>query len=266
MSDLKIALPILSQSIGSEPVNAVNARDLHRELEIGQMFAHWIKAQIERAQLVDGVDYMLAENSKLDNQQLAQGQQKIDYIITIDAAKSVAMMSQTEKGAQVRRYFIEAEKALRNPVAALTKIDLARMLIDSEEQRIAAEERAATAQTLLEAAVTGNSQLRLEVKALEPKAAYFDATLSAKNSFPVTIIAKSLGMSAVSLNQKLKDMGIQFKVNGSWVLGSKHQNKGYAEVVTHTYENSKCQKQTSHALNWTEKGRLFIVTQLEKHC
>lgn len=261
MSNLKIALPILSQSIGSEPVNAVNARDLHRELEVGKDFSDWMKAQIDRGGLVENEDFAVlpqkGENPKV-------GRPAIEYALTIDAAKHVAMLSATEAGKQIRKYFIEAEKSLRNPVAALTKIDLARMLIDSEEQRIAAEERAATAQALLEAAVTGNSQLRLEVKAMEPKAAYFDATLSAKNSFPITIIAKSLGMSAVSLNAKLKDMGIQFKVNGSWVLGSKHQNKGYAEVVTHTYENSKGQKQTSHALNWTEKGRLFIVTELEK--
>lgn len=266
MSDLKIALPILSQSIGSEPVNAVNARDLHRELEIGQMFAHWIKAQIERAQLVEGVDYMLAENSKLDNQQLAQGQQKIDYIITIDAAKSVAMMSQTEKGAQVRRYFIEAEKALRNPVAALTLTDLAKMVIESEAKRIAAEEQASTAKILLEASMVEKSHLRLEVSAMQPKAAYFDNTLSAKNSFPITVIAKSLGLSAVTLNAKLKKLGIQYKVNGTWCLTSKYQNKGYGEMVTHPYKDSKGETKTSHALNWTEAGRLFIVTQLEKHC
>ena len=253
-------LPIIAQAFGTEQINTVNARQLHSELGIGSDFSEWIKRQIERARLVDGVDYLRPENRELAN----QGVMKIEYYLTLDSAKSVAMMQATDKGDQVRRYFIDAEKALRNPVAALTKIDLARMLIDSEEQRIAAEERAATAQALLEAAVTGNSQLRLEVKAMEPKAAYFDATLSAKNSFPITIIAKSLGMSAVSLNAKLKDLGIQFKVNGSWVLGSKHQNKGYAEVVTHTYENSKGQKQTSHALNWTERGRLFIVTELEK--
>lgn len=265
MSDLKIALPILSQSIGSEPVNAVNARDLHRELEAQGDFSTWIKRQIERADLTEGLDYLILTNEgQVPHQGGTRSITTTDYFISISSAKDIAMMSQTAKGKEVRQYFKECEERLRNPVAALTLTDLAKMVIESEAMRIAAEAKSLMTQQLLDASMVEKSHLRLEVSAMQPKAAYFDNTLSAKNSFPITVIAKSLGLSAVTLNAKLKKLGIQYKVNGTWCLTSKHQNKGYGEMVTHPYKDSKGETKTSHALNWTEAGRMFIVTQLEK--
>ena len=88
-------------------VQAVCGRELHARLEIKQDFSNWIKSQIERARLVEGVDFVrFAEKSEGNNATLIQ------YAITIDSAKNIGMMCGTEKGFEVRAYFIECEKQL----------------------------------------------------------------------------------------------------------------------------------------------------------
>ena len=50
------------------------------------------------------------------------GQIGVDYIVTIDTAKEIAMLERNEKGKAVRRYFIEIEKdykAKQKPQAKL---------------------------------------------------------------------------------------------------------------------------------------------------
>jgi phage anti-repressor protein len=54
-------------------------------------------------------DYLLTQKGERQNQGLS-GQGRIDYALTIDAAKHIAMMSGTEKGFEVRDYFIECER------------------------------------------------------------------------------------------------------------------------------------------------------------
>lgn len=89
---------------------AVNARDLHVFLEVGRDFPTWMKDQIERCDLVENQDYEVfpekGENPK-------GGRPSKEYALSINAAKEISMMSQTEKGKQARRYFIACEEKLK---------------------------------------------------------------------------------------------------------------------------------------------------------
>ena len=96
--------------IGDEEVNAVNAREIWRKLKSKADFATWIKQQIKRAQLVENYDFeKLHKKVELSK----TGQTKIEYIITLDSAKNICMMSGTSKGKEIRKYFIEIEKQYR---------------------------------------------------------------------------------------------------------------------------------------------------------
>lgn len=97
-------------AIGKEKVNSVNARDLHKALESKQDFSNWIKARIDKLGLIEGIDYVF--NKFIENL-IAGGRPKIDYYVTIDIAKHIAMMEATDKGREVRKYFIECEKKLQ---------------------------------------------------------------------------------------------------------------------------------------------------------
>jgi len=91
-----------------------------------------------------------------------------------------------------------------------------------------------------------------------PKVEYHDKVLNSNGAHPVTLIAKELGMSAQTLNKKLKERGIIFKVKDTWVPASKYQNKGYTKTETHVFKNTKGEVITGLSLYWTESGRMFI--------
>ena len=90
-----------------------------------------------------------------------------------------------------------------------------------------------------------------------PKAEYYDNTLMSKDAMTTTQIAKELGMSAITLNKRLKDLGVQYKVNDQWVLYAKHQDKGYTKTSTYT-EIINGESKTYVSTVWTQKGREFI--------
>lgn len=57
-----------------------------------------------------------------------------------------------------------------------------------------------------------------KVETMQPKADYYDSILSSPDSVVVTQIAKDYGMSPQEFNKRLNTLGIQYKVNGQWVL------------------------------------------------
>ena len=91
-----------------------------------------------------------------------------------------------------------------------------------------------------------------------PKVEYYDTVLQSKSTFNTNQIAKELGMSAETLNSKLKKLKVQYKQNGQWLLTSKYQNKGYTKTRTYTYTRVDGTTGTSLQTTWTEAGRQFI--------
>ena len=100
-----------------------------------------------------------------------------------------------------------------------------------------------------------------EIKYLTPKAQYTDEVLQSTSTFTATQIAKDLGMSAQSLNQKLKDRKIQFFQSGQWFLTRDYQDKGYTDMrITPYFDTKTGETKTSQSMVWTEKGRQFITS------
>lgn len=93
---------------------------------------------------------------------------------------------------------------------------------------------------------------------VKPKAEYYDDVLSSNSQITVNSIAMELGISAIKLNQMLKQKGIQYKQGDKWLLTSKYRGKGYDDTMTYKYFNSKGDQMTKTEMRWTEKGREFI--------
>lgn len=97
-----------------------------------------------------------------------------------------------------------------------------------------------------------------EVKKLTPDAEYTRKTLTSTTSWNTNVIAKEIGMSAVTLNKRLQGLGIQYKEHGVWVLTHKYQSEGYTKTNTYNYPKSDGTIGTRIQTEWTEKGRRFI--------
>ncbi|MBT0558622.1 phage antirepressor KilAC domain-containing protein [Riemerella anatipestifer] len=234
---------------------AVSARELHSFLESKQDFSNWIKNRIEKYGLIEGQDYQklyfdyngnllninLNKNIDIDNQRVM----KIEYILSLDTSKELAMVEGNEKGKQARRYFIECEKKLRTGAYALPQTF-------AEALKLAAQQ----AERL--------ELQQAELKKQAPKVAYYEEVLQSESTYNTNQIAKELGMSAITLNKKLQDLKVQYRQGGTWLLYHKYQNKGYTKTKTHTYTDTKGATQTSMQTVWTEKGRLFIHEALSK--
>lgn len=219
---------------------AVSARDLHKFLEITERFSSWFERMLQYG-FVENVDYQGCEFfNTLANQVL------IDYALTLDCAKEIAMLQRSERGKMARQYFIECEKQLRSGKFALPTTY--KEALQSLLEEVEAKER-------LQAQ---NDLQHIELQKQAPKVAYYEDVLTSKSTYNANQIAKELGMSAVTLNKRLHELKVQYKQGGQWLLYHHHQDKGYTKTVTHTYTDSQGETRTSSSTVWTEKGREFI--------
>ncbi|EDW7806508.1 phage antirepressor Ant [Salmonella enterica] len=105
-------IPVFNGTINNEPVLLCDARELHTFLGVGKVFAAWIKSRIAEYGFVENQDVILLP--KNGEQKVGRGgHNRKDYHFTLDTAKETAMVERNEKGRQIRRYFIECEKQLR---------------------------------------------------------------------------------------------------------------------------------------------------------
>ena len=114
-----------------------------------------------------------------------------------------------------------------------------------------------TARLLVET-LEKQEKLLLENKELERKNAILMHT---KKLYTATEIAKELGFrSAIALNQKLSDMKVQYKINGTWVFYSKYADLGYESIKQEILDNGNI----AYSRKFTQDGRDFILNLLNK--
>lgn len=104
-------LPILQ---GENNYSKINARDLHKQLNNGWKFTEWIDNRINSYKLIKDVDYFMVSVKYETIKGKIPPKETVDYILTLDCAKQLAMVERTDIGALVRRYFIVIEKAFKN--------------------------------------------------------------------------------------------------------------------------------------------------------
>ena len=85
----------------------VDARELHKFLEIKTTFRDWVRRYLIKY-FSEDVDF----RSNLSETSQKGGRPQKDYYLTLDTAKKLAMMAKTPKGAEARDYFLECEKTI----------------------------------------------------------------------------------------------------------------------------------------------------------
>lgn len=112
-------------------IKVVNARELYQILGVKKDFSNWIKSNLKDYKMAEPVENTKnALKGELDFDYFVleikgDGPRKRkEYILTLDTAKELAMMSRCEKGREVRKYFIEVEKAFNEMVNTLSNSEM----------------------------------------------------------------------------------------------------------------------------------------------
>jgi len=106
-------IKISETTIGNSSVNSVSARELHSALGLSKSnFSKWIKVNLLNNPFFSENTDFITVRTKYES---IQGvfKESEDYLLTIDTAKHLTMLSRTEKAHQIRNYFIEVEKKYR---------------------------------------------------------------------------------------------------------------------------------------------------------
>lgn len=218
-----------------EPV--VSGRLLHEALDVKTAYKDWFPRMVE---------YGFAENEDFSSflSESTGGRPATDHVIKLDMAKEIAMIQRTDRGREVRKYFIQVEKDFNSP----EKI-MARALMIAENQ--------------INTLRLDNKVKEQVIGELKPKADYVDKILKSKSLMLISQIAKDYGMSSQAMNKLLHEFKVQYKQGGQWLLYARYQDKGYTHSETFDYEDSYGNLQVSVTTKWTQKGRLFLYELLK---
>ncbi len=170
---------------------AVSARDLHFALEVQTKFPDWISRMLDYG-FVEGEDFIsiLGESTG--------GRPSVDYALSIDCAKEIAMLQRTERGKEVRKYFIECEKKLSQPPQSMEEM----LLISAQ---LLVENKKAIARMNQEVAEVKNDIIELKAKANTTNADFYSIIgyASLIGEKPDFTAAASLGKKASTLSRSM---------------------------------------------------------------
>lgn len=173
-------IPVIVSIIGGEPCRTASARDLHTFLEVGKDFSTWIKARIEQYGFAENVDFCSADAVPQKGGVGNRGA-RIEYLLTLDMAKELAMVERNVKGKEARQYFIECERRALVPPPLPNFADpaaAARAWADEVEAGRAMASKAA--------------QLEHQVSEQAPAVAGFDLIANADGTMCIRDAAKTL--------------------------------------------------------------------------
>lgn len=237
----------------SNNILTVSGRELHEALKIETPYKKWFDRMCEYG-FTENDDYSVMDIFVHNSN--GGKQSRIDHQITLDMAKELCMIQRSEKGREFRKYFIDAERKLRN----LTKLDsymiddpverAKRWIEEAQERKMLADKNA-----VLE---TENIMQKQQILEMSPKITYYDEVLRCTDGVIVTQIAKDYGWSAKKLNAYLRDKGVQYKRNGQWLLYQQYAELGYTKSKTSLVDGVPY-----ISTLWTQKGRLFIYDLLK---
>lgn len=199
---MKELITISPTLIHGHQVNTVNGRDLHSFLGSKQEFANWIKGRISQYGFIQDTDFI-----QFDNFIKSDSRARIEYHLTIDMAKELSMVERNDKGKQARQYFIECERQVKDPVAAVVSMNKSQILMLAADQAKKIEE-------------------------MQPKVEAFDRLAYAEGDLCITDAAKALQI-------RRKDL-FDFLITKKWIYkraGGKHwlgyQDKVQQGLLTH---------------------------------
>ncbi|MCQ9211847.1 MULTISPECIES: phage antirepressor KilAC domain-containing protein [unclassified Streptococcus] len=135
-----------------EPV--VSGRQLHMALGVKTAYKDWFPRMVEYG-FTESQDFNPLKIEQVRQEGIRQVKRQIDdHILKLDMAKEIAMIQRTEKGKQVRQYFIQIEKDFNSPEKIMAR---ALLMADKKVHKLEAQIEADRPKVLFAEAVEASS-------------------------------------------------------------------------------------------------------------
>ncbi len=215
----------------------VSARDLHEFLGIRKRFSAWWKQYEEM--FTNNEDFSYVPRSTQQNQ-YGGVKQIDDYVLKLDVAKHISMLTKTEKGKEARKYFIQLEKFWNSPEMVTKRA------LEFQQKKI--------------------EKLELENQELRPKALFADAVSASETSISVNDMAKILKQNGFDIGQNrlfdwLRKRGYLIKRRGTSfnVPTQRSMELKIFEIKETTIVHSNGQTSIKKTPKITGKGQRYIL-------
>lgn len=219
-----------------EPV--VSARDLHKSLKVKTRFSQWVEQNFKI--LEEGYDFTSVVGTTVVNNGAVREIQ--DYALSLDASKNLAMVSKTDEGAKVRKYFIQVEKDYNSPEKIMAR---ALLLADKKVH-----------------------QLEAQIEADKPKVLFADAVSASHSSILVGDLAKLISQNDFKIGANrlfawLRENGYLIKRKGSdWNMPTqKSMELGLFEIKETTITHADGHISISKTVKVTGKGQQYFINK-----
>lgn len=220
-----------------EPV--VSGRQLHEALGVNSNYTTWFDRMTDYG-FTENEDYVLLSN--FGNQTGRGGHNKVDHVIKLDMAKEIAMIQRTERGKQVRHYFIQVEKDFNSP----EKI-MARALLMADRKV---------------------NKLEAQIEADKPKVLFADAVSASHTSILVGDLAKLISQNGYKIGGNrlfvwLRENGYLIKRKGSdWNMPTQRSMEmKLFEIKESTITHPDGHISVSKTVKVTGKGQQYFINK-----
>lgn len=216
----------------------LSARELHEFLEIETPFKKWFGRMAEYG-FSQEIDYREVMDKIVQNPK--GGRPSTDYEITLDMAKEIAMIQRSDKGKEVRQYFLELERRWNSPEAVMN-----RALEYSRKQ--------------VKALMEENNELK-------PKALFADAVSASDESILIGQLAKLIRQNGYEIGQNR--LFEWMKENGYLIKSGSRRNQPTQramdmrlfEVKERTISNPDGSTRITLTTKVTGKGQVYFVNK-----
>lgn len=224
-----------------EDVQVVSARDLHEALDIKTRFSLWTKQNFKHFR--ENIDFTSVVTTTLVNNGAKRELQ--DYALTIEMAKHIAMMSGTDKGYEIRDYFIKVEQAWNSPEMVMKRA--------------------------LEIANKKVEKLKFENQQMQPKALFADSVAASHTTILIGELAKILRGNGINIGanrlfQWMRDQGYLISRKGTDynMPTQRSMNLGLFKIKESTITHSNGSVSISKTTKVTGKGQQYFINKFMK--
>ncbi|AUA18733.1 phage antirepressor KilAC domain-containing protein [Streptococcus suis] len=226
---------IINVSVNDNQEPVVSGRQLHEALGVNSRYTTWFERMTEYG-FVEGQDFLPNLGKSTG------GRQAVDHIIKLDMAKEIAMIQRSDRGKQVRQYFIQIEKDFNSPEKIMAR---ALLLADKKVH-----------------------QLEAQIEADKPKVLFADAVSASHSSILVGDLAKLISQNGFKIGANrlfawLRENGYLIKRKGSdWNMPTqKSMELGLFEIKETTITHADGHISISKTVKVTGKGQQYFINK-----